>query len=349
MTRGIFLIIFLILISNRGSAQDTQYSQFYAYPVYMNAALSGSHSGTYRVSSAYRSQWAQSLDRPFTSFSMAGDFKIETAPNKKSSDFAGAGLIFSSDQIGVFNYDVYQIALMGAYHKLLSVRSNTYLSAGIHFGLGQRSINYNSVSFEDQFNGQDGYTFATQELLPANNFAHPDLGFGLNFSTTPSKNLGVYIGGSYYHLNEPNISFYAKDVDVEVPQENARLNRRLTVHAAASIPITDLITVLPRAIYNGQGQHTSVTFGANLRLQLVEAEASFFHLGTWARSTKSLSVFQPTDATLYAGFEVRGLMLGLSYDIYLREIAGQVGTGTFEFTISFTGSHENSAQICPSF
>ena len=349
MIRGLLFVFLSVFISKFSGAQDTQYSQFYAYPVYMNAALSGSHSGTYRVSAGYRSQWAQSLERPFTSFSMAGDFKIETSPNKKSSDFAGAGLIFSTDQIGVFNYDVYQIALMGAYHKLLSARNNTYLSAGVHFGLGQRSINYNSVSFEDQFNGQDDYSFATNELLPANNFAHPDLGFGLNFSTTPSRNFGVYIGGSYYHLNEPNISFYAKDVDVEVPQENARLNRRLSVHAAVSIPLTDLVTLLPRAIYNSQGQHSSATFGANLRLQMIEADASFFHLGAWARSTKSLSTFQPTDATLFAGFELRGLMMGLSYDIYLREIAGQAGTGTFEFTISFTGSHENSAQICPTF
>lgn len=349
MIRGIIVIISLFAVFASTSAQDTQYSQFYAYPVYTNPALSGSHSGTYRVSAAYRSQWAQSLDRPFTSFSMAGDFKIDTAPNKKNSDFAGAGLIFSTDQIGVYNYDVYQIALMGAYHKLLSARDNTYLSAGIHFGLGQRSINYNSVSFEDQFNGQDAYSFATNELLPANNFAHPDLGIGLNFSTTPQRNLGLYIGGSYYHLNEPNISFYAKDGDVEVPEENARLNRRLSVHAAGSIPLNNLTTLLPRAIYNSQGEHSSITFGANLRLQMVEAEASFFHLGAWARSTKSLSVYQPTDATLFAGFELRGLMMGLSYDIYLREIAGQAGTGTFEFTISFTGSHENSAQICPSF
>lgn len=315
----------------------------------MNAALTGSHSGTYRVSSAYRSQWAQSLDRPFTSFSMAGDFKIETAPNKKSSDFAGAGLIFSSDQIGVFNYDIYQIALMGAYHKLLSGKTNTYLSAGFHFGLGQRSINYNSIRFEDQFNGQDAYTFNTNEILPANNFAHPDLGVGINFSTTPSKNLGFYVGGSYYHLNQPNISFYAKDGDVEVPLENAILHSRLTIHAAASLPLNNLLTILPRVIYNDQGQHTSVTFGGNLRIQIYEAEASFFHLGAWVRSTKSLSIFQPTDATVYAGFELKGLMIGMSYDIYLREIAGEVGTGTFEFTISYTGSHENSAQICPTF
>jgi type IX secretion system PorP/SprF family membrane protein len=349
MYRGITTLVLFVFSTLIGKSQDTQYSQFYAYPVYMNAALSGSHSGTYRVSSAYRSQWAQSLERPFTSFSMAGDFKIDVAPNKKSSDFAGAGLIFSTDQIGIFNYDVYQIALMGAYHKLLSARNNTYLSAGVHFGLGQRSINYNSVSFEDQFNGQDAYSFATGELLPANNFAHPDLGFGLNFSTTPSKNLGFYVGGSYYHLNEPNISFYARDVDVEVPQENATLHRRLTLHAAVSVPLTDLVTLLPRAIYNSQGQHASATFGTNLRFQLIEADALFFHLGAWARSTRSLSVFQPTDATVYAGFELRGLMIGLSYDIYLREIAGEVGTGTFEFTISFTGSHENSAQICPSF
>ena len=330
-------------------AQDTQYSQFYGYPVYMNAALTGSQSGTYRVSSAYRNQWARSLDNPFTSFSIAGDFRINLNENKKFPDFAGAGLIFSADQVAVFNYNTYQIALVGAYHKSLSPRQNTYLSAGIYLGLGQRSVNYNNLRFEDQFNGQDAYSFATNELLPANNFAHPDLGVGLNFATTPKKNTGYYFGASYYHLNEPLISFYGNDRDIDVVQENSVLHSRITAHAAASLPLHNLLTVLPRVIYNIQGSHSSLTFGANLRQQIYEAEASFIHFGAWMRSTRSLTVFQPTDATVFVGFELKGLLMGLSYDIYLREIAGQVGTGTFEFTISYTGSHENFAQICPSF
>ena len=350
MSRG-FLYALLLAISFPflGYSQDTQYSQFYAYPVYMNAAFAGSHSGTYRVTAGYRSQWAGTIENPFTSFSLAGDFKIDVTPNKKDGDYAGAGLIFSTDQIGVFNYDVYQIGLMGSFHKLLAAKSNTYLSAGFQLGLNQRSINYNNVTFEDQFNGGNAYNLPTQEILPANNIAHSDVGFGLNFSTTPAKNLGFYIGGSYYHLTEPTISFFGIDNDVEVPLENGVLFRRLSLHAAGSVPLTPLITLMPRAIYNHQGPHTSVTFGTNFRFQIYEADASFFHFGGWMRSTKSLSIFQPTDATIMAGFEMKGLMLGFSYDFYLREIAGQVGTGTFEFTISYTGSHENSAQICPTF
>jgi type IX secretion system PorP/SprF family membrane protein len=280
---------------------------------------------------------------------VGGDFKIDINDKNKYPDFAGAGLIFSSDQIAAFNYNIYQIALLGSFHKSLSDRQNTYLSAGVHFGLGQRSVNYNNLRFEDQFNGQSAYSFPTSEVLPANNFAHPDIGFGLNFSTTPRKNAGLYVGASYYHLNEPLISFYGKDQDVNVPSEDFVLKSRLTVHAAGSIPLSDLVALLPRAIYNAQGSHASATFGANFRRQIYEAEASFLHFGAWMRSTKSLSTFQPTDATVFFGFELKGLMMGLSYDVYLREIAGQAGTGTFEFTISYTGSHENSAQICPTF
>lgn len=337
------------LAIHQSVAQDTQYSQFYANPVYMNPALTGSHSGTYRVTSAYRNQWARSLEDPFTSFTITGDFRINLNENKKYPDYAGAGLLFSADQIAAFNYNTYQIALVGAYHKALSGKQSTYLSAGAILGLGQRSVNYNRLSFEDQFNGQTGYTFGTNEILPANNFAYPELGIGLNFSTTPRKNTGFYIGGSYLHFNEPLISFYGKDEDIDVPNEDFRLKARITGHVAGSLPLNKLLTVLPRAVFNNQGQHTSITLGANLRRQIYEAEASFVHFGAWMRSTKSLTVFQPTDATLFVGFELKGLLMGLSYDIYLREIAGEVGTGTFEFTISYTGSHENAAQICPSF
>jgi len=347
---SLLLLLAIIFLTNQALlAQDTQYSQFYGNPVYMNASLTGSHSGTYRISSAYRNQWAQSLDDPFTSFTVAGDFKINLNENKKFPDFAGAGIIFSADQVAAFNYNTYQIGLLAAFHKSLSDRHSTYLSTGILLGLGQRSVNYNNLRFEDQFNGQNAYPFPTNEILPANNFAYPDLGFGLNFSTTPKKNTGIYIGASYYHLNEPLISFYGKDQNIGVVNQNLVLYSRLAIHAAGSIPLNNLLVVLPRVIYNSQGPHGSITFGANLRRQIYEAEASFVHFGAWMRSSKSLTIFQPTDVTLFVGFELKGLLIGLSYDIYLREIAGQVGTGTLEFTISYTGSHENSAQICPAF
>jgi len=350
MSRGFFTTLFLTLFTvSVALGQDSQYSQFYAHPVYSNPSFVGAHSGTYRVTSGYRSQWAGALENPFTSFSLAGDFKINLNKSKKSSDYAGAGIIFNTDQIGFFNYDIYHIALMGGYHKLLNPRSNTYLSGGFLLGLQQRSLNYNNVTFQDQFNGADAFSGATNENLPANNIAHSDIGFGLNFSTTPAKNLGFYLGASYYHLNQPRIGFFTLDNNSLIESEDDFLWRRLSVHTAVSIPLSDLLTLLPRAIYNQQGPHSSITAGSNLRFQIYEADASFFHFGAWMRSTKSLTTFQPTDATLFAGFEMRGLMLGFSYDFYIREVAGEVGTGTFEFVISYTGSHENSIQICPSF
>lgn len=349
MSKKLAVLAFILFASIKVFTQDAQYSQFYAYPVFMNPAFAGSHSGTYRVGAAYRSQWAQTLERPFTSFSIEGDFKIDIAPRKNNSDYVGAGIIFATDRVGISNFDLFQLAFVGAYHKLLSPKNNTYLSAGVIAGLHQRSVNYNGVTFQDQFNGGDAFNLPTNEILPSNSFAHSDFGIGLNFSTTPDQNLGFYLGGSYVHLTEPTISFFGLDQNVDVPIESGVLRRRISLHTAVSIPLTQLVTLLPRAIYNQQGQHASITFGTNFKVQIYEADASFFHLGVWGRSTKSLTTYQPTDATLMVGFETKGLMVGFSYDIYLREVSSNLGTGTFELTVSYVGSHDNSASICPTF
>ena len=202
----------------RVSAQDVQFSQFFANPLYLNPALTGSHSGTYRVMSNYRNQWAGVGGIPFTTFTAGGDIKI-TLRNQRGSfsggnDRVAAGVQFFSDRVGIFDYNTNQISFFGAFHKLLSAEVNSYLSAGFQFGFAQRGINYEDLSFQDQFDGVDSFTGATGEPLPANALGYGDLSFGLNFSTQPRKDQGFHLGVAFQHFNEPNVSFFNRDLPV---------------------------------------------------------------------------------------------------------------------------------------
>jgi len=141
------VLIYMFLASSLWS-QDAQFSQFYANPIYLNPALTGSHSGTYRIIANYRSQWQGAIDQPFTTTSASGDLKF-ALPNRsgsyrKSNDIVAVGLLFFRDSVKDFDYNTTSINFSGAYHKLLAEESRQYLSIGLQLGLF-RYGNWNSL------------------------------------------------------------------------------------------------------------------------------------------------------------------------------------------------------------
>lgn len=333
--------------------QDTQFSQFYANPSYLNPALTGAHSGTYRLTAAYRNQWANSIGQNFKTVSAGGDvrFPIQKGGSYSSgSDIFAAGVMFYSDKVAQFDYDLNSLSLLVAYHKLLSSQYNQYLSLGFQFGLGQRGINYEDLNFGDEFNGVNQYNVPSTEILPANSIAYPDFSMGLHYSVNPSKSNTIYLGASFHHWNKPNISFFDRDLRTGKDYLPFQLSSKYSIHGGASIELTSIFDVQPRAIFIMQGDQSTTTIGSNFKYEFIDSEEIFVHLGLWLRSTKSLTTYQPSDVIFSAAYEKGGMLLGFSYDAHLRKLsANALGTGTFELSIIYTGEHENVNQICPSF
>jgi len=350
---GILVAIFSLIITCSAISQDSQFSQFYANPHYLNPALTGSHSGTYRVNINYRDQWNGALNTPFSTIAVGGDVKYDLRnPGSFSTgnDLVAIGIQFFSDRVGILNYNTTQLSLFGAYHKLLDKETNQYLSAGIQLGIAQRGISITNLNFQDEFNGVDQFNFPTQEVLPANSQVAPDVSVGLHYSITPKKNNSYYVGVAYQHLNQPNISFFDRDLSTTQEFESFNLEARFTAHASASFPIGPATSIEPRVIYLSQGQSQSGVFGANLRYELVDSDEFSTHLGVWMRSSRSLSTWQPTDFIFSAGIGKKGLLVGVSYDANLRNLTGtSLGTSTIELSVSYTGNHENGNKFCPEF
>ena len=352
LTRILFAILGLIL-SCSAISQDSQFSQFYANPQYLNPALTGSHSGTYRVNVNYRDQWDGALNTPFSTTSVGGDVKYDIrSPGsfRTGNDLVALGIQFFSDRVGLLNYNTTQLSLFGAYHKLLDKETIQYLSVGLQLGIAQRGISITNLTFQDEFNGVDQFNFPTQEILPANSQVAPDVSVGLHYSITPKKNNSYYFGVAYQHLNQPNISFFDRDLITTQDFEAFNLDARFTAHASASFPIGPGTSIEPRTIFLSQGQSQSAVFGANLRYELVDSEEFSTHLGFWMRSSRSLSTWQPTDFIVSAGIGKNGLLVGLSYDANVRNLTGTtLGTNTIELSVTYIGNHENGNKFCPEF
>lgn len=333
------------------TAQDAHFSQFYSSPLLLNPALAGTMDGTYRISTVYRDQWRSALEQPLKTYAFSGDTKFELNPTARQSDLVGVGLTIYADRAGLYNLNTTTVTLTGAFHKGISAKNNSYLSFGFQAGISQRNIGYEDLLFGDQFNAIDGYSLSTLEELPPNNYGVADFSVGLLYTTTPSKDMSFTMGGGYYHFNQPNISFYSKDdnVNPSLIRENS-LDAKFSLHTSMSYSNTDGIRWNPRIMYLQQGQHNEANVGLGVRFQPNPGKAQAFHFGPWLRSTNNVDGFGIESVIIMAGFEVNNWIFGFTYDQNMGDLSGtRQGLNAFEISITYIGEHDNSIGWCPEF
>ena len=235
----VFLMVIFLSSLDQIRAQDRLFSQFYATPVALNPALAGAFDGKYRIGCVYRDQWRSIVETPITSFAFAADLRLSLPflPNGWDKDKIGVGLVFQRDRVSYLEFSNTQINLAASYHKLLNQGDNTqYLSLGLQIGLNQRNVNYDKLTFQDQFNGIDAFAGNSLERLPENNFGYADFSTGLHYSfNKKNSRFGFFTGAAFHHFAQPNVSFYQNlDSAAQAPLRSRLSVRSLTVRLGAS-------------------------------------------------------------------------------------------------------------------
>lgn len=348
----IVIVFGLILLSNTDiKAQDPHFSQFYASPLTLNPALAGTSAGNYRVAVNYRDQWRGALDNPLRTFGAAGDLKFFLNDKVNRPDIFAGGFMFFSDQVSDFDLNTNQIAVVGAYHKSLDQNFDHYLGLGIQLGIVQKSINYEDLFFQDQFNSINDFNLPTGELLPANNFAFLDFAVGLNYSIAPTKGRQYFAGIAYSHFTTPNVSFYKFDdsPDLSLVRKNA-LFAKITGYAGMSMTTSENLEVQPRVLFLAQGPHTEVNFGTNFKYKLDDFGDKYLHFGPWIRTVSNESGIGVESIVASVGIEIKNMLIGLSYDHNLGDlISDRKGLNALEISITFLGEVDNDDGFCPTF
>ncbi len=345
MKQTFSIIIFLLVSGLSVFAQDKHFSQFYASPILINPALSGAFDGKYRVGVIYRDQWRGALDNPFVTFAASLDLRFDIGKRRVFRDAVSGGIAFFTDRVGGIDFNTNQMALVGAYHKALDRRSTQYLSAGIKFGLTQRNLNFDQLSFQDQFNGLDGFTNPTGEELENNNYSYSDMATGIYYTVTPERQTSYYAGLALHHFNVPNASFYRSEDD---PKET--LYMKSVLHLGARLPIGRNKQIFPRVLMMLQGPHLQLDAGLNLRMALSDFNSMAIHAGAWLRPVKNDKSMNLDAVIAMVGVEFSNILFGLSYDSNINSIAnyGKMH-GAFEFSIMYLGEYENETILCPTF
>jgi type IX secretion system PorP/SprF family membrane protein len=346
--KKIRLLIPILLMATAIIAQDRHFSQFYSSPLTLNPALTGAFDGKYRVGGLYRDQWRGLLEQPYQNFSFGADLRLDAPFTDKSNpDKMGVGLLFYRDIVNALDFSTTQIALSGAYHKSLDLGSTQYLSMGFQLGLSQRNVNYDNLTFQDQWNGIDGYSLPRGERLPENNFGYSDLSTGLNYSVSPAPQVAIFAGVAYHHFNKPNVAFFK---GADIPKQP--LLPRLSGQIAAQFPINRAHSVMlsPRILVSSQGPHFEVNAGASFKFEVDKTYGTSLHLGGWVRPVKNIDGFNIDAAVMMIGLEYNSILLGFSYDLNLPTLQKYKRTANvFEISLIYLGEFENDELLCPTF
>ena len=348
---GLLLACFMLAGQQGLHGQDINISQTYAAPLLLNPALTGGYQGNFRIATLYRDQWSSMVGDPYRSFLISGDARLNVGQRFVNGDKVGAGVLIASDKVNPFDFSTNSITFNGAYHKRLGDGDVNYLSAGIQVGLAQKNFSYENFTFQDQFNGVDGFPFQTRENLPANNFAYFDLSLGLHYATRINDRMSLEVGGAGFHLIEPEISFY-QDVNTNnIPLINENgLKRRFMIHASSNLVRDYTLSFTPRIIFSSQGQHQQFMFGTGARKTINDVKELGLHLGAWGRITHDLDSYAFRDVVAMIGIEFQRVVFGLSYDISIDDIFSySAGQHTFEFSVRYVGNYQDEGYYCPQF
>ncbi|MBC7883919.1 MAG: PorP/SprF family type IX secretion system membrane protein [Saprospiraceae bacterium] len=348
-SRSVFFAIWLFCGGNLFS-QDAHFSQFYASPLTLNPAIAGTYTGTFRISTIYRDQWRGAIDNPLRTFAASGDVKFELDYGKKNlPDIVAVGITFFSDRVTAFDYNTNQILLTVAYHKALDKKTKQYLGIGIQGGILQKSINYEDITFQDQFNAIDGFTLPTGELLPPNNRAYSDINLGIYYSISPTKNTSFHLGAGYFHANKPNISFYniPDIIDPNVFKTDT-LHAKWSVHTGASFKTSDRFYLQPRINVLLQGNQSELNLGTTFRYKLSKTSGQYLSFGPYLRGVKNYNNFGLESVIGMVGLEMNNFIVGFSYDQNLSSLLkDRRSLSSLEISIIYIGEHHNDDNFCP--
>ncbi len=320
MVRSHLLLVLLFAAQSISFSQDIHFSQFYASPLTLNPTLTGFVDGSYRVTAIYRNQW-RSVTTPYHTFGASFDMRLLDG---KIKDVFGAGLSVVYDQAGDGNLSLMSLMASAAYNKVLGKSKKHFIGIGIQLGYVHRSLDHNSLLFPQQYNSttQDfDQTISNGESFDGSSVNYFDMGAGLMWSSKVGKRLGIFAGGSFYHITVPKESFLGKD---------EKLDLREVVHAGLNIKATKNIYFTPNFLFMHQNKARELNFGTAIEYHFNDDNKTIVSLGGWYRLEDA--------GVVSASIEHRGIRAGFAYDINSSDlVVASNNRGAFEISLMYIG------------
>lgn len=322
----LFILVLLCFLQVRLGAQvDAHFTQYYAYPQWLNPAFTGAMNGSYRVSGNYRKQWPN-LSASLLSQGLSADI---TLPNNFG---LGVTLFNQKTEDGGYHYTTGYLSLSYQVH----LTQYQVLASGFQLGFLNRRVDPGNFQFGNQFNPLVGF----DPTIPSNEaFSYPsatsmDGSFGLiYFDGDPSHSLNPFLGFSVYHPTEPDNRFISSANQNKVPI-------RYSFHGGFRIKMNERIDLMPNAIFLSQGNNSEIIAGLSVNLKIDPTKDLIF-----GGSYRINDAIAPN-----IGLNIDGLTVGFSYDINTSQVkTSAVNNGGYELSITFIKPKKSpdTKFVCP--
>jgi type IX secretion system PorP/SprF family membrane protein len=310
-------------------SQDIQYSQYYANPIYLNPAFSGS-TGLTRVGVNFRNQWP-ALDQTFVAYTAYFDHFEERINS-------GFGLIIQGAQESFTQTSLNEIGLVYSYRLKLSETS--FIQAGVQGSFVARDALFDRVILGTQLDidrgvilGEPGASFDGDSQIRSAD-AHAGL---LYFGKK------TWLGVSVAHLLEPEISYLADNSN--------QLPMKYSIHGGYRFNLS------PGDIndyFNNTDQERSFSLGFNYKQQgqftQLDLGTEFFFeplvLGFWYRGLPTKYSLPNNEAFVFLlGVSLpSGLEIGYSFDYSISKLGFSSSGGAHELSMRYTFSSKDPAK-----
>ncbi|MBL0765680.1 PorP/SprF family type IX secretion system membrane protein [Marivirga atlantica] len=326
----------LLLSKTRLTAQDFQLSQYYAAPLYLNPAFTGSGK-MHRFNLNYRLQWpGLRYTNAYRTMAFSYDYNL-------SELNSGFGLLATRDVAGSGDLGNTSAGFLYAFRA--QINKKLVFAAGSHFSYNFTGLNANGLTLGDQLASDRPVSFDS-ELQQVNRIQYFDFATGI---LVYGKSL--WGGVSLHHLTQPDVSLIG---------DSNPLQMRFSVHGGVRIPLyrgpkefDHISSIAPSFIYKRQGNNDQLDVGIDWHYDPISA-------GFWYRGfpfAKNQENNFDRDAMIFHfGLEIPQLkaQIGYSYDFTISEFGGISG-GAHEVSISmdivgtFRKKRKEEFLPCPTF
>ena len=299
MRKLLFSAVF-VCTSLTASAQDLEFTQFYANPLYLNPAFAGTN-GCARFAANYRNQWP-ALSGNYVSYAAAYDQYFDNISG-------GFGVILTND-VQAKTLNTTTLGLVYSYHLRLGRKWTGLFGAKAAYT--QKFLDWDKLTFGDMIDPRRGFIYSTNDVPRGGSKGFFDASAG---AVVYNKNFNI--GFAANHLNRPNESLIVCE---------SKLPMRFTAHASANIALggsskySNVTTIMPSVLYSYQQGFQQLNIGAYVKY-------SQFTAGAYFRNKDAF--------ILTLGVQTTTFRLGYSYDLTVSRLNNGISAGSHEISMQY--------------
>jgi type IX secretion system PorP/SprF family membrane protein len=322
--KSVILMLFVLVIPAYTFAQDEFFSQFYANRFFTNPSFAGDEGGnSLRISSSFRQQW-NAIGKPFVTTGIGLDKGWNIDNNRRIS----AGMIIINDRAG--NSQLNSNMVLGAIAFGTALNRSSRLSGALQFGFSQKSISFDALRFDRQYNGRSvDEKLSNGETFSSTAFSEYSANIGLAYAKKMNRRNNFTLALGYVHINRSGNSFLGND--------SQKQYSRFTITGIGEFNLsgTDAY-VLPSFLIQSQGPSIMVVAGGLFRINK-GTDSKYTAYYTSSNILFGLH-YRYRDALIPSlHYELKkSLLIGISYDVNVSALSGATNLrGGFEIRVSY--------------